>query len=281
MPSTSLTQIPREKNDYFEPNTYESASEAEHGKMSEDQRISQAPYLPKIQVWARSDGPYTLRVGHQWFHCDDLVINGTEYRQKSKKSSSQSTSSGNTNSNSNQSVYPPQRSKRPQAARSQSYNRTRPEKKQDVTSTVVPVSPSPPTVSPQSSSTSTDKLAAPTQYQPQALPTPKEQAERRRHRRHHRDGEPPRTSDRERRDSGAAMADQPSSSPRESYGALVKYQAPPPAEAAQNQADRERQKVTRPMRPGPMRRGSSRNSSYQIPVRKPGKKNVRFAPLPN
>ncbi|KAJ9653819.1 hypothetical protein H2198_007047 [Neophaeococcomyces mojaviensis] len=84
MPATGKELVKRDAKD---DDHYETASDsdAEHFH-NQDQMIRQAPYLPKIQVWARKDGPYTLKVGHQWFHCDNLVINNVEYREGTKAS---------------------------------------------------------------------------------------------------------------------------------------------------------------------------------------------------
>ncbi|KAK5070186.1 hypothetical protein LTR64_002023 [Lithohypha guttulata] len=231
-----------DRNDYFDDKAYDTVSDSESERHREE-KIRQAPYLPRVQVWARNNGPYTLRVGNQWFHCDDLIVNGAEYRQKSRKADASSTSPAN------QAAYSAQKPRRPASSRAQSYQRTRPEKQPTSTANTT----NPP-----------QRLAAHDQYQPQSLPAPKDSDKRKaEHRRHKETDDAPR----ERRDSGTAMMDQPS------YGALVTYTHPPPSQAVQPP----RQAPAKAGRPGLPRRASSRNNSYQRPVRKAGKKHVRFA----
>ena len=214
-----------ERRDYFD----ETSSDTESSRRHRDEQIRQAPYLQKVQIWARDDGPYTLRVGNHWYHCDDLVINGVEFGQGKNATSAQSR----------------QQHKRPPSSRSQSYQRTRPDR-------------------------STPAGASSSQYQPQSLPTPKEQAEKRRaERRHHKDNED-KIVHRERRDSGTAMMDDQQQS---SAGALVPYNRSPTTQSPP-QPSAMKQYTARPTF---TRRGSSRNGSYTIPVRSKGRKNVRFA----
>lgn len=112
MPETGKELVRRETKD---EDIYGTSLDSEADQL--DQMIRQAPYLPRVQVWARRDGPYTLKIGHQWFHCDDLIINDQEYRRQSKPpsgyqpqqiSSKQQTPSSNA------------RPQRPQAARTAS-----------------------------------------------------------------------------------------------------------------------------------------------------------------
>lgn len=228
-----MSRTAPERKDYFSSNN--TASDSEHEERNRDEQIRKAPYLSKVQVWAREKGPYTLRVGNQWFHCDDLIINGSEYSQKSRPATSRPPTQNNS------SVYPPQKSSRPTSSRGQSYQRTRP-----------------------------DQISSTSQYQPQALPTPKEQAAKRRSEKKQQELlDADKAARRERRDSGTAMLDE-----KPAAGALVPYSNPPPTQAAASAAQ------PRPSRPAYPRRGSSRNGSYSIPVRSKGRKNVRFAPLP-
>lgn len=231
---SDMARATQDRKDYFD-STHDTASDSEHDRRNRDEQIRKAPYLSKVQIWAREKGPYTLRVGDQWFHCDDLIINGSEYGQRNRPGASKQ------QAQTNSSVYPPPKSSRPTTGRGQSYQRSRPE---------------------QTSSSS--------QYQPQTLPTPKEQAAKRRSERKQQEAlEAEKLSRRERRDSGTAMLDE-----KPAAGALVPYSNPPPTQAAATATS------TRPSRPAYPRRGSSRNGSYSIPVRSKGRKNVRFAPLP-
>lgn len=258
---SKVASMPRERKDYFDDNKYESASESGDDQRNEE-AIRQAPYLPKIQVWARPEGPYTLRIGKQWFHCDDLIINGAEYRQKRRPSADKPRTPGASNG----AVYPLQNSRgkpRPMASRAQSYQRTRPDKQPTTAVSSVESSPR----------SSGGRLASEDQYQPQILPTPKEQAEKRKaEKRRQKEAEAQKLAIRNRRDSGTAMAEESQDAP----GALVPYKYAPPAEAAQHM----RQlgpSASRPARPNVLRRQSSRNNSYQRPVKRAGGKAVRFA----
>lgn len=223
--STVANMSPKDSQAYFDDRHHDTASDSESERQKEE-KIRQAPYLPRIQVWARSDGPYTLRIGNQWFHCDDLIVNGSEYRQKPTRSSKSTATPSTPGANASQ------RSQRPAANRQKSYQRNRPDAQ--------------------------PKLAAQNQYQPQSLPV-REKASRK-----HKDGE----AQRERRDSGMSLMEP-------DRGALVQYTQPAPS-----QVSRPNQPGPRAARPGMPRRQSSRNASYQRPVRQPGRKHVRFAPSP-
>lgn len=230
-----------DRKDYFDNANHGTASESEQERRYRDEQIRKAPYLSKVQIWARDTGPYTLRVGDQWFHCDDLVVNGSEYKQKVRPDTSRQ------QAQSNGAVYPPQRSTRPPATRVQSHHRTRPEK-----------------------TNKTDQTDSTSQYPSQSLPTPKEQSAKRRAERKQQEAlEASKHTQRERRDSGTVMLDD-----KPAPGALVPYTKPPPTQAATATSQ------SRPSRPAYPRRGSSRNGSYSIPVRSKGRKAVRFAPLP-
>lgn len=251
--------MPRNRKDEFDDDAYETATDSDSDRAKKDAMIRQAPYLARVQVWARDDGPYTLKVGRQWFHCDGLIVNGVELRDASKQGVF---SSRPQIPQSNAGAHPPSRPRRPPASRAQSYTRTRP----DNASTSIPSS------TPKSSG---ERLAAPDQYQPQSLATMQEQSQRHR-------AETPRQQEaqvhkqvqrhagRERRDSGVSV-----STDIEAQNAqLVPYSQPP----SRPPLDRRPSKQTgsRRLRPGAVRRGSS----YDIPVRSKSRKNVRFAPLP-
>jgi len=239
------TMPPRKEKDYFDHGSYETASDSDH-----DQQIRQAPYLPKVQVWARGDGPYTLRIGQQWFHCDELVVNGAEYRQRARGGVAQARQANS----SNQAVYPPAKSRRPAASRAQSYQRTRPDKTSTVAAPVI--------------HQDTTRPAPQNQYQPQSLPTPREQAESRRsERRRQKDAEAQKQTQ-SRRDSGVSVGTDVEAPLK---GALVQYEPQPPM---QRQASQQT-KPARPARPRPGRKGSS----YDRAVRGKSKKSVRFAAL--
>ena len=143
-PYRNINEMSR-KNSHDEDG-YETASDSESSRAKKDKAISQAPYLPKIQVWARADGPYTLRIGNQWVHCDDLIVNGTEYRDGVSKSG------GSLRSDKSISQ------KRPGPSRAQSYVRSRPQK-----SATYPQ----PNISPR---TSNDTVESASRYPLQSLP---------------------------------------------------------------------------------------------------------------
>lgn len=253
-PYKNVTTMPRTRKDYYDDDAYETASDSDSDRARKDQIIRQAPYLPRIQVWARDDGPYTLRIGHQWFHCDDLMINGVEFRQVSKKPVVHQ--QRHQAQSANPSVYPPGRPRRPAVSRAQSYTRTRPQTTQTST----------PPSTPRSSG---EKIAAQNQYQPYPLPTPNDRGKANKQ----RDAQ----YRQERRDSGVSV----SGDVEAQNVQLVPYQQTQPRPSARPALDRRssRQGAMRQAmrsRPGFVRRGSS----FEVPVRSKGRKSVRFAPLP-
>jgi len=236
--------------DYFDHGSCETAPDSDR-----DHQIRDAPYLPRVQVWARDDGPYTLRIGHQWFHCDELVVNGAEYRQRAKRDVTQARQT----TPSNQAVYPPAKSRRPAANRTQSYQRTRPDKDSTAAAPVI--------------HQDTDRPAPQYRYQPQSLPSPRELAERRRaERRRQEDADAHKQTHPQqrqpRRDSGVSVGTDVEAPLK---GALVQYEPRPPTE---RQAS-EQARPARPTRPRPGRKGSS----FDRAVRSKTKKAVRFAAL--
>lgn len=246
VPETSQAAMPPDRRDYFGEDAYETASDSDHDRTKKDERIRQAPYLPRIQIWARESGPYTLRVGHQWFHCDDLLINGDEYRSQARKAASTQSS------RSTQPTTPSgaaSASRRNPLSRGQSYQRTRPAN-----------TPAPRPTAALARQPSRDKIERPARYESQALPDPRRKQVAKKPA-----SRPPKEVD------GIS----PSSTIDATNGMLVPYK-PPTAEHAPP-AYRE-SKQTRPtLRPGRLSRGNS----YQVPVRSKGRKAVKFAPLPS
>lgn len=242
-----------ERKDYFDEGPYEPASDSDAERTRKDERIRQAPYLPRIQVWARDNGPYTLRVGQHWFHCDDLLINGEEYRQQVRRATAvQPARQAQPN---NQPGYVAASKRRP-LNRAGSYQRTRPD----------PTTASRPT---------TGLVRQPSKsagYESQALLDPRrKQASRKAddgakkktgHRRHRESETPPRVQ----ADGNIA--------PEAFDGQLVPYKPPAASDPFEGHSA---PKPLRQPRPGRLSRGNS----YQIPVRSKGKKNVRFAALPS
>lgn len=248
-PQTSIVAMPHERKDYFGEDSYETASDSENDRTRKDERIRQAPYLPRIQVWARDGGPYTLRVGHQWFHCDDLLINGEEYRQQGRKTANAQPSRPTQPTNQSGATAA---NKRKPLSRAQSYQRTRPDN--------APVSRPTAALTRQPSK---DKVERPARYESQALPEP-----RRKHLVKKPGSRPP-----AKQTEGTSPPSKSNPPIDASSGQLVPYKpptadAPPPAYKEAKQA--------RPARPGRLSRGNS----YQVPVRSKGRKAVRFAPLP-
>lgn len=240
---TAVVAMPRERRD-----SYETASDSDNDRTKKDERIRQAPYLPRIQVWARDSGPYTLRVGNQWFHCDDLLINGGEYRQQVRKAAtSQPPRPAQTSAPSGAAPA----AKRKPLSRQQSYQRTRPND-------------APPTSRPTAAlarQPSREQVSRPTGYGSQALPDPRRKPAAKKPVAQPVDTLP------------SAMKSDVNASTAATSGQLVPYKPPPSDPVSARQPPRQ----ARPARPG---RALSRGNSYQIPVRQAGRKAVRFAPLP-
>lgn len=236
---TAVVAMPRERRD-----SYETASDSDNDRTKKDERIRQAPYLPRIQVWARDSGPYTLRVGNQWFHCDDLLINGGEYRQQVRKAAATSQPPRPTQT---QSGAAPAAKRKP-LSRQQSYQRTRPND-------------APPTSRPTAAlarQPSREQVTRSGGYGSQALPDPRRK---------------PATKKPAPEPLPSAMKSDNNTSTAAASGQLVPYK-PPTSDPV---PARQPPKQVRPARPG---RALSRGNSYQIPVRQPGRKAVRFAALP-
>lgn len=148
-PDPTPAIMSRDRKDYFTEDTSRNNSDSDQDRTRKDERIRQAPYLPRIQVWARDNGPYTLRVGHQWFHCDDLLINGNEYRSQAKKPTSSQPTTPSSAATTN---------RRTPLNRAQSYQRTRPASR--------------PTTA-LARQASRDKVERQARYESQALPEPR------------------------------------------------------------------------------------------------------------
>lgn len=240
-PRPSIAAMPRDRKDYFAGDGYETTSDSDNDRTKKDDRIRQAPYLPRIQVWARDSGPYTLRVGHQWFHCDDLVINGNEYRSQTRKQA------GTQASRSSQPATPSgtaPASKRTPLNRAQSYQRTRPG-----------VTPSARPTAALTRQPSRDKVERPARYESQALPDP-------------------RRKQAVKKSVAPPAGTSPSSTIDATHGMLVPYK--PPKQDSEPLAYREPKQARPALRPGRLSRGNS----YQVPVRNKARKAVKFAPLP-
>lgn len=245
VPDTSIPTMPTDRKDYFAEDGYESASDSDRDRTKKDERIRQAPYLPRIQIWARDSGPYTLRVGNQWFHCDDLLINGDEYRSQARKlQSTQSSRSAQPTTPSGATAA----SKRTPLSRAQSYQRSRPGN-----------SPSSRPTAALARQPSRDKVERPVRYESQALPDPRRK---------------PVTKKPATRTPKAIENISPGSTIDATSGPLVPYK-PPTADHAPP-AYREAKQIRPTLRPGRLSRGNS----YQVPVRSKGRKAVKFAPLP-
>lgn len=243
VPETSSATMPRDRKDYFAEDGFESASESDNDRTKKDERIRQAPYLPRIQIWARDSGPYTLRVGHQWFHCDDLLINGDEYRSQARKlATTQSSRPAQPTTPSGAAA------RRTPLNRSQSYQRTRPAN-----------APSSRPSAALARQPSRDKVERPVKYESQAIPEP-----RRRQTVKKSAPRPPKELE----------GTSPSSTIDATSGMLVPYK-PPTADPAPS-AYRDPKPARPALRPG----RPSRGNSYQVPVRSKGRKAVKFAPLP-
>lgn len=239
MPETGKELVRRPNKD---DDNYASSFDSEADRR--DQMIRQAPYLPQIQVWARKDGPYTLKIGHQWFHCDDLIINDQEYRQQNKPSTRyqpQQISSKDQTSNSTS------RPSRPQAGRTASQQMMQSAKSARDTEE-------------RRRRREDEKSAAPLPREPErrrgSVSKPKEEDD------YFRDRERDRQPDRDRRGSITTNhAQWPE--PRRSDDSITPAVVPP--------------SKSRPQMPRRISRRSTQDGAILIPVRSKGKR-VRFAP---